>query len=180
MAAVGAIMLVGCGGGQQQAPPAATPTSLDLSLSATPAPETTAASGDPLDVAEAEALRAYRGMWAGLLEVGKRPDGDAPQLAEYASGAQLQENRRRMREFKRRGVVLRGTVRSAPRVVALVPRTRAIVEDCVDSSRWVEVDAATGRTLPNRTTPPDLNVVTLEPAGGVWKVTRIQVVHDRC
>ncbi|HKE98654.1 MAG TPA: hypothetical protein VKG45_06970 [Actinomycetes bacterium] len=180
MAALGAIVLAGCGHSRQPVPAAHPATTLDLTLSARPAPATTAGSTDPLDVAEERALRSYRGMWADLVEVGKHPDGASPLLSRYAAGEQLAKNRQQMREYADRGIVLRGNIRSDPHIAWVRLNVRASVEDCVDVSGWVEVDAATGRAVAARRSPPDLFNAILEPAGAGWKVTRLEVVPDRC
>jgi hypothetical protein len=178
MAVMAAIALAGCTNGSRAAQ--TTTSRPDLSLSEG-RPTGQATPGQARSADEAAVLRSYQGMWANFVRVGAKPDGDSPLLAQYASGEQLRANRRWMDRFERRRVVLRGTVRTNPRVVALVPDVRAVVEDCVDSSRWVEVDAATGRRLPTRgTAAPDLNIATLEPVDGVWKVTKDTVVQNRC
>jgi hypothetical protein len=176
MAVVTAVALAGCAKGVQAD---STATSRpDLSLSAKPTAQA-AEQGSPAD--EAAVLRSYQGMWTNFLAVGKNPDGDSALLAQYATGQQLRSNRRWMDGFERRGVVLRGTVDSNPRVVALVPNVRAVVQDCVDSSQWVEVDEATDKTIPAKgAAAPDLNIATLEPVHGVWKVTKDTVVQNRC
>jgi hypothetical protein len=168
-----AAALAGCaGGGGGGAAPATTRP--DLSLSGDGGP------GQARAAEEAAVLRSYEGMWANIITVGAAPDGDSPLLAEFVAGRQLARNRRWMADFARRGVVLEGTVRTDPRVVALTTGERAVIEACVDGSQWVEVDAATGQVRPDPPSPPDLNVATLEPVGGTWKVTELTVVVDRC
>jgi hypothetical protein len=170
-----AVALAGCAGGGAGAG-GTTPatTGPDLTLSGDDGP------GQARAAEEAAVLRSYEGMWANIIAVGAAPDADSPLLAEFAAGRQLARNRRWMADFARRGVVLKGTVQTHPHVVALTSGERAVIEACVDGSQWVEVDAAAGKVEPDPPSPPDLNVATLEPVGGTWKVTELTVVVDRC
>ena len=173
-ALLAAVVLAGCAAQAERraAPPATRP---DFSLGAAPTTTTTAPrTTKPRSSTEASVLRSYNGMWANLLEVGRRPDGRSPLLAAYASGRQLAQSRRRMAGYARRGVALRGAVHSRPKVDVVVPKVRAIVTDCVDASDWVE----TGKSsVPSK---PDLHIATLEPVKGTWKVVNVTVVRDRC
>ncbi len=168
-----AAALAGCAGtgGAGTAPPTTRP---DLRLSAAAGPAQARAAE------EADVVRSYQGMWADIIAVGAAPDGNAPRLARFAAGTQLARLRRWMAGFARQGVVLSGTVKADPHVVALTSGRKAVVQACVDGSQWVEVDKATGKVRTEPPSLPDLNIATLEPVGGTWKVTELTVVVDRC
>jgi hypothetical protein len=172
--AAGLALLAGC---SQPAQQAASPTTTSADLSLAVAPTTTAppaTTAKPVPAAEAAVLRSYKGMWDDLLEVARRPDPSSPLLAAFTTGQQLVAARNRMQGYARRGVKLKGSVHSAPKVVVLVPKVRAIVRDCVDSSNWVEEGGKPASTK------PDLHIATLEPVEGTWKVTRVTIVKGRC
>jgi hypothetical protein len=129
--------------------------------------------------AEAAVLAAYRSWWETFLEVARDPDPDSPRLAEHATGQQLEKDRADLARFRRQGRVLVGEPRFNPSVVE-VSETRAVVRDCADGSKWVQVDKATGSTIANRTPAPDLFTMTLIREQGTWKVSEGEVRPNQC
>jgi hypothetical protein len=173
--AAAAVALAGCaGGGGTPAGAAPATTKPDLTLTGTASPAQARAAE------EADVVRSYEGMWSDIIAVGAAPDADSPLLGRFAAGRQLARTRHWMAGFASRGVVLKGTVKTDPHVVALTTGRKAVVQACVDGSQWIEVDMATGTPEPAHPSLPDLNIATLEPVGGTWKVTDLTVVVDRC
>jgi hypothetical protein len=164
----------GCTSGN--AGPSTTATRPDFGL-----PSTTPTTADPR---ASGVLDAYRAWWRTYVEVARSPNPDSPRLDDYASGDQLAADREDMGGYQRRGVVLRGNVQLHPEVTELAGG-RAVVRDCVDGTQWVEVNKATGSTIPNTHREPVLYVATLRRVQGgtgrqVWKVAATEVTANRC
>jgi len=175
--AVAAVLgAAGCTSGN--AGPSTSTTRPDFGL-----PSTTPTTADPRAAA---VLGAYQAWWRTYVEVARDPDPDSPRLDDHATGDQFRADREDQAGYRRQGIVLRGEVRPHPTVTEL-GEERAVVRDCVDGSRWFEVNRATGSTVPKtkEELKHDLYVATLRLVQGgagqrVWKVAGTEVTANQC
>jgi hypothetical protein len=138
------------------------------------APTTAAATTTtrPSEVdSKAAALAAYRASWADVVAVGKTADWQSPRLAAHTTGQALQKLRTYYRNLKTFGLIALGTVKLHPKVVAVRGRT-AIIEDCVDVSRFLVHDAKTREPQEKPDPRPDDGVATLTLTADGWKVSK--------
>lgn len=122
--------------------------------SGSPAAETTPATPLPSSAApspsagpERDALTAYRGMWNAYVEAAKTSDPDAPDLRKYAADNALKLIVSDLYTDRDQGKVAKGEVALNPKIKELKPPaapTTVIVEDCVDSTKWLEYKASGG------------------------------------
>jgi hypothetical protein len=160
------LALASCSGGdgaERAAAPVAT------ARAATTAPATTATTGSSQADVKAAVLAAYRAHWADIVVVGKTADWRSPRLAAHTTGQALQKLRSHFRNLKQFGLIDLGTVQVNPKVVAVRSRT-AIVEDCVDVSRFLLHDAKTRQPREKPDPRPDAGVATLTLTADGWKV----------
>jgi hypothetical protein len=116
-------------------------------------------------------LAAYRASWADVVAIGKTADWQSPRLAAHTTGQALQRLRTHFRNLKTFGLITLGTVELNPKVVALRGRA-AIVEDCVDVSRFLLHDAKTRQPREKPDSRPNAGVATLTLTADGWKVSK--------
>ena len=134
----------------------------------------TSSPADP-KVAVAEAVAAYRGMWAAFNTAMSIPDPELPDLRRYATANALTSLTVGVRSTKDRGLKGTGTFVVSPNVTEITPvgdPAKIGIRDCVDTSRSRLVRAVPG---PSYSDSPGgrrlcLAEVQRQPDGS-WKVT---------
>jgi hypothetical protein len=137
VAACAGIVLAGCGGGNGNPVPASRTPTASLATAVRPSPT---ASLSWAQVAERDALAAYRGMWEDWIAVAATSDYQNPMLTRHVSGEALSLIYRSVYANKRDGLVARGRPTFSGRVSAAEPAEdpdRVTVKDCSDGSRWL-------------------------------------------
>jgi len=84
-------------------------------------------------------------MWNAYAEAGKSSDYESPELAKYASGQARSTLVQGLYDYKKRGVVIRGTPILKPRITSLHLEERpprAELQDCAEGSTWRNYDSA--------------------------------------
>jgi hypothetical protein len=117
-----------------------TPTDTPSAASPTP-------SLGPREVAERDAVAAYRGMWDAFVEAGKVSDPDAPDLRKYASDHALSLIVGALHTNREQKEVILGELKIDPKVTELTPSdapTEAKIVDCVNDEKWLEHKASGG------------------------------------
>lgn len=175
-ALVVAVVLAGCGGGNDE--PAATAPSSSLSPSLEPSASPSPA--DPVAFAEQRAVAAYEGLWAAYDAAGRAPeaDPDDPQLAEFAQDRALDVLVSGLESLRERGEVIEGEVVLHPEVVELTPRdvpSEVEIEDCGDSTDWLTVDAQTGEVSDDPRGRQLVFATVRDVGDGQWKVVDFAV-----
>jgi hypothetical protein len=120
---------------------------------------------------KAAVLAAYRAYWADVVAVGKTADWRSPRLAKHATGQALEVVRTHFRTMKAAGLIDLGTVKLSPKVTTVRGRT-AVVEDCIDVSRFLLHDAKTRQPRERPDPRPDDGVATLTLTADGWKVSK--------
>ena len=120
---------------------------------------------------KAAVLAAYRAYWADVVAVGKTADWRSPRLAKHATGQALEKVRTHFRTMKAAGLIDLGTVKLSPKVTTVRGRT-AVVEDCIDVSRFLLHDAKTRQPRERPDPQPDDGVATLTLTADGWKVSK--------
>lgn len=117
-----------------------TPSPIPSTASQGAAPSSSASSDE-------QVLTAYRGMWSAFVEAAKTSDAEAPQLRRFASGQALKLIVGSLYTNKQLGKVTKGDVVLSPKVAKAEPQgapSEATVNDCVDSTKWLEYKASGG------------------------------------
>jgi hypothetical protein len=119
-------------------------------------------------------VAVYQDMWTQMERAGLTADWQDPQLARYASGAALHTLVSGLHRDHQQGIVIRGTIRTDPQVVA-ASGTKVQLTDCLDDSHWLNYRAATGR--PQNSTPGGrhLTEAVVTKASGRWTVSQLAV-----
>jgi hypothetical protein len=120
---------------------------------------------------KAAVLAAYRAYWADVVAVGKTADWQSPRLAKHATGQALEKVRTHFRTMKAAGLIDLGTVKLSPKVTTVRGRT-AVIEDCIDVSRFLLHDAKTRQPRERPDPRPDDGVATLTLTADGWKVSK--------
>jgi hypothetical protein len=108
-----------------------------------------------------------------VAETGATSDADDPRLAEYATGAVLENLRGKLAVRRQSGTRLYGM--PVPHVQSVsVSGDRATVVDCLDNSGTGLVDRAGKKLSVGRERQETTAVLVLE--GGVWKVSEITTI----
>lgn len=142
-----------------------------------PSPASPSASLTAAQVAERDALAAYRGMWEDWVAIAATGDYQNPRLATHASGPALSLIYRGVYANWRDGLVARGEPVLSPKTSAATPpgnSDRITITDCVDSSNWLnyrtdgqlENDTPGGRRF--------IQALAVQTAGE-WKVDQLVV-----
>lgn len=153
----------GCSSNESGDPPAGTP-----STSASPTP-----SLGPREIAERDALAAYRGMWDAFVEAAKTSDPDAPDLRRYASDQALRLIVSSLYTDREQKKVTKGDLVLNPKVTDVKPAqapTEAAVLDCVDSTNWVK-HKASGGLVDDEPGGKHRTTATVKFADATWKVS---------
>lgn len=161
------MVLAGCQGASSDrpVPPASDPTQ---STSA-PSPSTTV---DPQAAARAAVVAAYRAYWADVVVASHTADWQSPRLDDHARGQPVQAVRNHLLLLKQEGLVGRGDMRLAPKVVSLTAST-AKIEDCQDLTGFLKYDAKTGALRDRPSGNRYLAKATLTRIDGQWLVTQV-------
>ena len=116
-------------------------------LSPTPSVDPTTAA------AEVAILEAYRGYWDTKVRIFAEPNpGSAPfealwtQFALYAVDTAQSDVYSTAFDMQRNGIAVRGQPVLTPSVTKIVPGQSGSITDCVDSTNWQPVYAATGKS----------------------------------
>lgn len=108
-----------------------------------------------------------------VAEVGATSNADDPRLAEYATGAVLENLRGKLAVRRQEGVRLYGA--PTPRVQSVsVSANRATVHDCLDNSATGLLDGAGKKLSVGRARQE--TTVTLVHEDGTWKVSEVATV----
>ncbi|WP_232668629.1 hypothetical protein [Pseudonocardia sp. TRM90224] len=142
-----------------------------------PASTTTSAPG-PRQVAEVEAVTAYRAMWDAFAVAARTTDWASPELARYATGFALQQMRDGLQADEVQGEVSVGEFILNPVVTSARPEeapTVVRVLDCGDQSRSTRIRVADGVALPNELRRHRIEAEVRVDNHGVWKVDDFRV-----
>ena len=160
--AASALLASGCSSDKQTSLPTGPPLT-------SPSAPTVAASA----AAEQDALVAYRGMWKAFVEAGRTSDAESADLRTYASGNALKLIVSSLYTDKELGKITKGEVALQPKVVKSAPDvapTALTIEDCVDSTRWLEYKAS-GGLWDNKPGGKHRNTaIVKKQEDGAWKV----------
>ena len=128
-------------------------------------------------MASADALGAYRGLWADLVTAARTSDYRAPALGDHAAGEVLALFVRGLARDQLHGIVTDGHVVLDPVVTSASPSTdpdRVTVTDCVDDSHWIEYTTS-GRRAANPAGGRRRTTAVVTRRAGTWKVTELTV-----
>lgn len=162
-----AVWLTGCGHSGSETKPTPPPTKTSLAI-----PNLSAK-----DVAERDALAAYRGMWDAWVDAGKTANPDAPGLRTYTGGEALKLIVGVLATNQHAEQVTLGNVAIDPRVSEVKPQsapTKATVKDCVNTENWLNHKASGGLVNDIPGGRRDMTA-TATRVDGAWKVTAFQL-----
>jgi hypothetical protein len=147
-------------------------------VSPAPSSPATSATRDPRQVAAAQAVAAYRNLWAAFAQASRTSDPNNPDIARFSTGEALSSLQVALTRERRKGIVGRGAPVLSPRAgqVRLTPLpSRVEITDCSDSTQWRRYNAKTGKPIEG--SPGGRRRVTAIVSGvdGSWKVTRFAV-----
>ena len=172
LVAVSVVLVAGCSPDEPKGMATSSPA---VSPSATP-------SLGVAEVAERDALAAYRGMWSTFVEAAKTSDPEAADLPKYTSGNALKLISSALYTNRSQNRVTLGELKIDPQVTALSPPdapTEASVLDCVNDEEWLEHKKSGGlvNDVPggkHRTT------ATVNRTSEGWKVSRFTIGDESC
>ncbi len=149
-------------------------------------PPATTAPADPQDAAKKKAIATYQAYWQEMEKLYADPTGKSAHLDRYAASEALQSAEADAKSTHERGLVINGNVSLSDQDVTKVDLSgqvpNATVSACLDISRWVTVNAKSGKpvSLPeNRLTAYKIiSVVEKYPEG--WRVTRDEPQGKAC
>ncbi len=151
--------------------PSASPSSV------LPTPWTSATGTAAQQDAATAAMASYNGMWQDLIAVSAISDFMAPRLMAHMLDQPLTDWAQQFATEKRKGIVASGRPVWDPEVVSVSPSgkpDRVEIADCIDSTNWLQVYAATGKPVNN--VPGGRHrseaVATIDPVTGSWLVTQ--------
>ena len=164
-------LLVGLTGCQKASadrpiPPAPNPTQSTPTRPPSPPP-----TADPRAAARTAVLASYRGFWADVVAASQTADWQSPRLDDHARGQPLQAIRNHLLLMRQEGLVARGDMRLAPKLVSLTANM-ARVEDCQDITGFLNHDAKTGALRARPSGKRFLAKATLTLIDGRWLVTQ--------
>lgn len=131
------LMLSGCGGQARTGSPAS-PVAQQPSLQTSPSPSQS-------EIAERDAVAAYRGFVAAWVDAAKVADPDAPALRQYSQGYALKLVVNAMFGNRLEQKFIRGEPVIDPKVADATPieaPTRVTMSDCFDSAGWLAYKAS--------------------------------------
>lgn len=135
-----AAALTGC---TSQDAPSEAPSNGEEASSDFPIPE-------QIDDPEEAAIAAYERYWRTVAESGALPDPGYGALAQVASGAALETAQSLAQDALDAGERATGAPSHSAEVTEVFPESdpyRFVVEDCMDSTEWIVVDAETGEPV---------------------------------
>jgi hypothetical protein len=160
-----AIALAACGSGSPSTSP---PTTAGRTSTPTTKPPTGAA---------AQAISAYRAMWADMVAASQTSDYKSPLLSEHATGSALSVLVQGLAKNQALGIVTKGKPVLHPQVTSLTPAadpTQATITDCFDSRHWLDYKTTGGLTN-NTPGGQHSTAAIITDAGGTWKVSQLAV-----
>ena len=127
----------------------------------------------------AAVLAAYRGYWADVVAASHTADFRSPRLDDHASGQPVTAIRDHLRQLQQAGLVDRGDIGLAPRVVS-ANSTTARIRDCQDLTGFLKYDAKTGGLRDQPSGNRYLAEATVTRIGSEWKVTQVAQAVSVC
>jgi hypothetical protein len=124
-------------------------------------------------------LAAYRGYWADVVAASLTADFRSPRLDDHALGQPVTAIRDHLRQLQQAGLVDRGDIGLAPRVVS-VDSTTARIQDCQDLTHFLKYDATTGELRDQPSGNRYLAEATVTRIGSQWMVTRVAQAVSVC
>jgi hypothetical protein len=164
-------LLVGLTGCQRASADRPVPPAPDPTQSAPTPPLSPPTTVNPQAAARTAALASYRAYWADVVAASHTADWRSPRLDDHARGQPVQAVRNHLLLLKQEGLVARGDMRLAPKVVSLTAST-AKVEDCQDITGFLKHDAKTGALRDRPSGNRYLAKATLTRMGEHWLVTQ--------
>jgi hypothetical protein len=177
LAVVGLSLIASCtgtdggGGGVASAPSTTSSTRTAPSATSRPSGATT----DP----KAAALSAYRAYWADVVAASQTADFRSSRLDDHARGQPVTAIRDHLRQLQQAGLVDRGDIILAPRVVSL-NSTTAGIRDCQDLTGFLKHDAKTGELRDQPSGNRYLAEAMVTRIGSQWKVTQVAQAVSIC
>ena len=148
-----------------------TPSQATSSAAHTPAPAAASTASSTTGPA-AEALAAYRAMWADLVAANQTSNYQAPNLPDHLAGQALLTVTDNMAVEKAQGIITLGQPVLHP-VVVSASATSVQIQDCVQDSGWLQYLAATHKLLNDIPGGDRSTTATVTDEHGTWKVTQI-------
>jgi len=132
----------------------------------------------PTDQAKQAALAAYTGMWTDYSDAAQTADYKDQRLTQHATDEALGDMVRSLYRLQHEGLVIRGTLKTTPTVVGMLPAntpTQADIKDCASDINWLQYVAATGK--PKDKVPGGHRIVTAHVTKqyDVWRVASYHV-----
>ncbi|WP_332010473.1 hypothetical protein OH736_45940 (plasmid) [Streptomyces sp. NBC_01650] len=165
-----ALLLAGCGGGDDSAKPSAAPP-----VASTPAPATS--SADPQTAEKTAVLAAFDAMWTERTKAYAKADAKGTRLEKYATLDALGRVRNDLARMKAAGTVVRGESRQENATVTALDLTsktpKATITTCVDLSSYEQYSTQKKAVIPLPTNQPLRYAAgaTLEKWPNGWMVT---------
>lgn len=110
--------------------------------------------------------------------VGAHP-ADLRPLADHATGQVLAQLQARFTRLHTSGYVALGSIGAKLRSQINLQEPNAIIDVCVDATKFRRYDAKTHKPVDRSGRPPELQRVTLRKVSGTWRVATIAVL-ERC
>ncbi|WP_155830131.1 hypothetical protein [Glycomyces tenuis] len=118
-------------------------TTVDITSEALPVPE-------EIEEPREAAVAAYERYWRTVAESGEVPDPNYGSLVQVASGAALETARSLAQDALDAGERATGAPSHTAEVTEAYPESNPyhfVIEDCMDSTEWIVVDAETGEPV---------------------------------
>ena len=148
-----AALLAACSSPAPQPTPTMTTVALVPGPTTAPAPNPTPSLDPTISTAEAAILEVYRGYWRTKVQLFAAPNpNSAPfealwtQFALYAVDTAQSDVYSTAFDMQHNGIVVHGQPVLTPSVSDIVPGQSASITDCVDSTNWQPIYAATGKS----------------------------------
>jgi hypothetical protein len=144
-----------------------------------PTPTTGTATALADEMAQRQAVDAYRAMWKVVADAATTSDWRSPALARHATGDALSVLSRQLYADHYNGLVSRGAPVNNPvvdSVKAEDPLTAIRIRDCSDATGWLKYRADTGQ--PADSSPGGRHLINAEvrlSVDSAWRVTRFAV-----
>lgn len=137
-----------------------------------------AVTSTTMDPRSPAVLEAYMAYWTAFLAAADPPVPESEQLAQHATGDELEEARSAIAALQGAGDVLRGRYEHSASV-ASIEDGAAIVADCL-APRTTTLDAATGDVIVGESGGSGLVTVRMTLEGDAWKVASIDDGEGAC
>ncbi|MDI3408346.1 hypothetical protein [Streptomyces cavernicola] len=146
------------------------------SSSSKPEPKPTQ-SKDPQAAEKKAVLAAYDAMWVELMKSYRVASAKGTKLERYATLHALGQFELDLAQMKKNGTVIKGSLgheAEATQVDTTAKQPSAVIEDCVDLSKWQTYDTKTKKIIPLPSNQPTRYKATaeLERWDGHWMITK--------